>query len=590
TNLPNKNIHKVHESDILTRTESDDSIRHQNYVPEFLNRINRVNLQRLPYSYSTGCIGRAQRNSLLTHSKRISDAPFLMPNLQWQQESTTRNNFTNILEPKYFIAEEENEAILAKELQEAKIQSSNNSCSSIHSSHPKMLHFDPHAHLPNVDSKLSAIDGLVLHSKSLSSLSSLLSFPSTKQLQKCLSQTISLRYTTGIVYDDDSLDHECYCKRTDIHLENPRRLLVIHEQLRNSNLLEDCEIIHGRFATIDMLTDGYDQIPAQQLAVITEERRKNIIQLPCGGFGIKDDTDTVWNDEYTIRACLLAVGNTIELAKLVWDGKLKNGFSLVRPPGHHATDKPLGFCYFNNVAITAKWLKKHRNLQRIAIVDWDIHHGNGTQNLTYEDPNILYISLHRFDNGTFFPGGGNVDECGFNDGVGKNVNIPWNGELEPPMSDVEYLAAFRSVIMPILEDFRPQIILVSCGFDGAVGHPHPLGGYELTPMCFAYMTKKLMSLADGKVILVLEGGYELSSLAECGKLCVEALLSKDLPTFDIETLRAKPNSNAIKTLKEVIHVQKKYWPTLKLLEPLISLSHDEAISIKISSYYSNNSN
>jgi len=160
----------------------------------------------------------------------------------------------------------------------------------------------------------------------------------------------------------------------------------------------------------------------------------------------------------------------------------------------------------------------------------------------------------------------------------SNLVFHFDDELNPPMSDVEYLAAFRSVVMPILEEFHPQIILVSCGFDGAIGHPHPLGGYQLTPTCFGYMTKKLMSLADGKVVLVLEGGYELSSLAECGKLCVEALLSKELPTFNLETLKAKPNQNAITTLKEVIHVQKKYWRLLKRYEHLVSLSHDKAIS------------
>ena len=148
----------------------------------------------------------------------------------------------------------------------------------------------------------------------------------------------------------------------------------------------------------------------QQSASINAERINSLVPLSCGGFGIHDDTDTIWNDEYTARACRLAIGNTIELTKHVVDGKLRNGFALVRPPGHHATQKPLGFCYFNTVAITAKYLKKHRNLERIAIVDWDIHHGNGTQDLTYDDPNILYISLHRYDNGTYFPGFGRIEE------------------------------------------------------------------------------------------------------------------------------------------------------------------------------------
>ena len=161
----------------------------------------------------------------------------------------------------------------------------------------------------------------------------------------------------------------------------------------------------------------------QQSKALITERLNSFVQLPCGGFGIHDDVDTIWNELYTARACRLAIGNTIELSKCVLDGKLRNGFALVRPPGHHASDKPLGFCYFNTVAIAAKYLKQHRNLQRIAIVDWDIHHGNGTQDLTYEDPNILYLSLHRYDNGTYFPGGGRIEEVSRISGNRKTILI-----------------------------------------------------------------------------------------------------------------------------------------------------------------------
>ncbi|CAF1249857.1 unnamed protein product [Rotaria sordida] len=496
-----------------------------------------------------------------------------------------KHHHTNILGPKHFIVEEENEALLAKELQEAKIQSSHNSHSSMHSSQPQLLNLESNdfsIRSPNIP-----IDRLTFHSRSLSSLAML---PSSKEkkIPKSLSGTIRMHFTTGLAYDDDTLKHECYCKRTDLHLENPSRLLVIYERLKKSNLLDDCEIIRGYCATIDMLTDCHDpghvylfgsdqrQRSQQSLAIFTE-RLNSIVQLPCGGFGIHDDTDTIWNDEYTARACRLAIGNTIELTKCVIDGKLKNGFALVRPPGHHATQKPLGFCYFNTVAITAKYLKKYRNLDRIAIVDWDIHHGNGTQELTYDDPNILYISLHRYDNGTYFPGGGRIEECGCDDGLGRNVNIAFSAEPHVVMTDVEYLAAFRSIVMPILEQFQPQIILVSCGFDACIGHVHPLGGYELTPTCFAYMTKELMSLADGKVVLVLEGGYELNALAECGKLCVEALLDRPIPLFSKEILEAQPNPYAIHSLKQVIEVQREFWHSIEQYEHLVSISHAKSI-------------
>ncbi|CAF0935393.1 unnamed protein product [Adineta ricciae] len=492
---------------------------------------------------------------------------------------------TNILGPKHFIVEEENEALLAKELEEAKIQSAHNSHSSMHSSQPHMFNFTSN------DSSIKALnlpsDRLMLHSKSLSSLSALA--PSVdEKLKRCLSGSIQMRFTTGIVYDDETLKHECYCKRTDLHLENPRRLLVIYEQLKKSNLLNDCELIQSYCATIDMLTDCHNPTHVylfgcdprqrtQQSSALLTERLNSIVQLPCGGFGIHDDADTIWNQAYTARACRLAIGNTIALSKYVVDGKLKNGFALVRPPGHHAAQKPLGFCYFNTVAITAKYLKKHRNIERIAIVDWDIHHGNGTQDLTYDDPDILYISLHRYDNGTYFPGGGRIEECGRDAGLGKNINIAFSGEPQSVMTDVEYLAAFRSIVMPTLQQFQPQLVLVSSGFDACMGHPHPLGGYELTPTCFGYMTNQLMKLADGKVVLVLEGGYELNALAECGKTCVKTLLGHEVPSFSKETLEAKPNAHAVRSLKNVIEIQREFWSSLEQSKHLVPMSHKQAI-------------
>ena len=185
-----------------------------------------------------------------------------------------------------------------------------------------------------------------------------------------------------------------------------------------------------------------------------------------------------------------------------------------------------------------------------------MHHGNGTQQLTYDDPNILYMSLHRYDNGEFFPGTGPISECGVGEALGRNVNIAWDGRLEPPMSDVEYLAAFRTVVMPIAKAFKPQMVLVSCGFDATESHPRELGGYKLTPTCFAYMTKKLQSVAeDGRILLVLEGGYELQSIADCAEACVQALLDKHVPSFPTHTLDALPNSQAIANLNQVVQVQ-----------------------------------
>ena len=185
-------------------------------------------------------------------------------------------------------------------------------------------------------------------------------------------------------------------------------------------------------------------------------------------------------------------------------GELRNGFALVRPPGHHAEqEEAMGFCYFNSVAIAAKRLLSSQLARRVLIVDWAIHHGNGTQQAFYDTPDVLYISLHRYDNGNFYPGTGGPAECGHGSGIGYNVNIAWTGGLEPPMADAEYLAAFRSVVMPVARAFDPDIVLVSAGFDAALGHPHPIGGYQVSTACFAYLTLQLKQLARGKVGMIL---------------------------------------------------------------------------------------
>ena len=303
------------------------------------------------------------------------------------------------------------------------------------------------------------------------------------------------RYTTGIAYDKIMLKHECTCKNLSNHLETPDRIKSIWSRFKSKDLDEECEIINSKLATISDLLLCHNEKYALIFGSDLEMRPKlpkeylqtymmSVCMASCNGFSLTDDQDNSWNEEYTPLACRSAVGTTYELANLVYNGKLRNGFALVRPPGSHAEyNKPLGFCYFNTVAIVAKMLKKNLGLERILIVDWDVHHGNGTQQMLYNDSNILYISLHRHDNGNFFPGTGSIYECGQEAGLGKNVNIAWNGRLNPPMGDTEYLAAFRSVVMPIAKSFKPQIVLVSCGFDGTDNHPKELGGYKLSPMC-----------------------------------------------------------------------------------------------------------
>ncbi|GLD63374.1 histone deacetylase 4-like isoform X1, partial [Lates japonicus] len=291
----------------------------------------------------------------------------------------------------------------------------------------------------------------------------------------------------------------------------------------------------------------------------------------------KVDSDTIWNEVHSSSAARLAVGSVVELVFKVATGELKNGFAVVRPPGHHAEEStPMGFCYFNSVAIAAKLLQQRLSVNKILIVDWDVHHGNGTQQAFYDDPNVLYLSIHRYDDGNFFPGSGAPDEVGSGPGVGFNVNVAFTGGLDPPMGDAEYLAAFRSVVMPIANEFAPDIVLVSSGFDAVEGHPPPLGGYTLTSKCFGYLTRQLMTLAGGRVVLALEGGHDLTAICDASEACVAALLGQELDPLPKAVLEQRPNPNAVRSLEKVLETHSKYWRSVHRYSPRLGLSLLEA--------------
>ncbi|XP_073901646.1 histone deacetylase 5 isoform X5 [Castor canadensis] len=298
--------------------------------------------------------------------------------------------------------------------------------------------------------------------------------------------------------------------------------------------------------------------PTKHLFTTGPISQKMYAMLPCGGIGV--DSDTVWNEMHSSSAVRMAVGCLVELAFKVASGELKNGFAIIRPPGHHAEESTaMGFCFFNSVAITAKLLQQKLNVGKVLIVDWDIHHGNGTQQAFYNDPSVLYISLHRYDNGNFFPGSGAPEEVGGGPGMGYNVNVAWTGGVDPPIGDVEYLTAFRTVVMPIAHKFSPEVVLVSAGFDAVEGHLSPLGGYSVTARCFGHLTRQLMTLAGGRVVLALEGGHDLTAICDASEACVSALLSVELQPLDEAVLQQKPNINAVATLEKVIEIQSKHW-------------------------------
>ncbi|XP_039211789.1 histone deacetylase 5 isoform X5 [Crotalus tigris] len=339
--------------------------------------------------------------------------------------------------------------------------------------------------------------------------------------------------------------------------------------------LDEIQAVHSEHHTLLYGTSPLNRQKLDNKKLLGPLSQKMYAVLPCGGIGV--DSDTVWNEMHSSSAVRMAVGCLLELAFKVASGELKNGYAVIRPPGHHAEESTaMGFCFFNSIAIAAKLLQQKLAISKILIVDWDIHHGNGTQQAFYSDPSVLYISLHRYDNGNFFPGSGAPEEVGSGMGVGYNVNIAWTGGVDPPIGDVEYLTAFRTVVMPIAHEFSPDLVLVSAGFDAVEGHLSPLGGYSVTAKCFGHLTKQLMDLADGRVVLALEGGHDLTAICDASEACVSALLGLELEQLDQALLQQKPNANAIATLENVIEIQSKHWDSVKSSAAIVGYSLLEA--------------
>jgi acetoin utilization deacetylase AcuC-like enzyme len=220
------------------------------------------------------------------------------------------------------------------------------------------------------------------------------------------------------------------------------------------------------------------------------------------------------------QAAVYAAGGLLNATAEVMDGKLDSAFALVRPPGHHAEwNCGMGFCLFNNVAIAAKYALQKYKLNRILIVDFDLHHGNGTQDAFYSDPQVLYFSTHQYPH---YPGTGNYDEIGQGAGVGTTINVP----LPAGCGDEKYLKVFNEILAPAAERYKPQLILVSAGYDAHWADN--LGSQRLTVTGYAQFTEILMNLAqklcDGKLVLTLEGGYNLAALAASVRATFDVLL------------------------------------------------------------------
>lgn len=220
----------------------------------------------------------------------------------------------------------------------------------------------------------------------------------------------------------------------------------------------------------------------------------------------------------------------------------------------------MGFCFFNNVALAAQTLLNKGLASRILIVDWDIHHGNGTQHIFANDPNVLFISLHRHDHGKFYPisNDSGPSFVGGEGAMGKTINIGWN---QAGMRDADYLHAFSRIIMPVAWQFNPDFVLVSAGFDAAEGDY--IGDCKVTPRGYATMTQLLMGLAGGKLLLVLEGGYNVPVIAECAEACMRVLLGDPVPQCPTNSPPHQVSEAAFEAVAETIKYQSPFWSALR---------------------------
>ncbi len=327
------------------------------------------------------------------------------------------------------------------------------------------------------------------------------------------------------------------------HVESPDRLQVIYDML-------DADDMAGKFENISPRPASYEE-----LAWIHSQAHVERIARTDGKTHASLDPDTQ-TTALSYQAAKLAVGGLFSLVDQIFEGKVKNGFALVRPPGHHAeADRAMGFCLFNNVALGARYVMKRHGVKKVLIVDWDLHHGNATQHSFYSDSDVLYFSTHQYPH---YPGTGGLREVGRGQGAGFTVNVP----LWPGHGDAEYYQIFKRILLPIAGAFQPDFIFISAGFDTYIADP--LGGMRVTPQGFAAMTRLLMDLAKSyaseRLAVTLEGGYHLEGLRQSVEAVLKELAGESpLTPSDLDAFERAVVPGVV---DDVLKLQRPYWPSL----------------------------
>jgi acetoin utilization deacetylase AcuC-like enzyme len=308
---------------------------------------------------------------------------------------------------------------------------------------------------------------------------------------------------TGYIFHSKYLQHE-----TEPHPENPGRLRAIEHRLETSGTIKKLNLLAPRAATEAEIGLIHDPAYIRQVKKACEEGVTSL------------DADTVISARSYEAACL-AAGAGLKAVDRVMDGTVTNVFCAVRPPGHHAEhNRAMGFCLFNNVAIAARYAQVNKGLNRVFIFDWDVHHGNGTQHSFYRDASVFYLSMHQFP---FYPGTGASGETGAGDGLGTNLNLP----LDAFSDDAVYLDRVENRVIPEMLRFKPDLILISAGFDAH--EDDPLANMRVSTEGFARMTelvqKAAREICQGRLISMLEGGYNHEALSDSVQAHLEKLIA-----------------------------------------------------------------
>lgn len=371
---------------------------------------------------------------------------------------------------------------------------------------------------------------------------------------------------TGLIYDDRTEKHQPFSHRHGVkaHVENPLRTMNIIKRFKENNLIDENVDYVSQVEPIN--SKLVKDLHGEYYYEVVESFWPEGLEKPQMKF-----KDTYYN-QHSFDAARLSAESVRICTEKVVNGEWKNAFALSRPPGHHAQkdDRMSGFCFFNNVAISSKYAINDLGVKKVLILDWDVHHGDSTQKLLYDDPNILYMSIHRFDEGVFFPGPlGDVNNLGEGDGTGFNLNLPFNvnSNSEEIVEDSFYLHAFQRLILPVIKSFNPELVFISCGLDCLFGDP--LGKIHLCGDSLIFMLEEIQKQVTSKVVVALEGGYNLENIpftAEGLFRCLkgESFVNKGSPSQMYSMNYYKQSYCIIDYLydqvEEVAKVWGKHWP------------------------------